>query len=336
MEVDTLIKQANQVYNDNWPQTTLFERAIFCSWSCEIGDCKFCYMSSQPKGSEDNSKKRRTQASILAEALLCRKYGWEIGFVTGGMHIWKHEELLELFKNIYAVYGEKFWISFGPLSKDQVIAYTPFAKGVVGSTETIEPKLHKKVCPSKPIEPYTKMFEYADSLGLKKAMTMIVGLGEKHEDFELLKEFITKYKIDKIHLYCLNPQKGTYFENAKSPSKEEQAWWISKTRISFPKIDIQLGIWLDKIERISYLLNSGANSISKFPITSAFGKKQAQEIEIEAKKANREFKGTLTKIIDIDWEKELAKIDIDEDLKKQVIEKVLQYERKMKRNVENS
>ncbi len=332
MEVDNLIKQANQVYNDNFPQTTLFERAIFCSWSCEIGDCKFCYMSSQQK-SENNDKKRRTQASILAEALLCKKYGWEIGFVTGGMHIWKHEELLELFKNLYAVYGEKFWISFGPLSKEQVIAYEPFAKGVVGSTETIEPELHKKVCPSKPIEPYTKMFEYADELGLKKAMTMIVGLGEKHEDFNLLKEFIQKYKIDKIHLYCLNPQKGTYFENAKSPSKEEQAWWISKTRIEFPKIDIQLGIWLDKIERISYLLNSGANSISKFPITSAFGKKQAQQIEKEAKKANRKFEGTLTKIIDIDWKKELDKIDIDDDLKEKILEKLLQYERKMKRNV---
>ena len=58
MEVDTLIKQANQVYNENWPQTTLFERAIFCSWSCEIGDCKFCYMSSQPKGSKGTQEAR--------------------------------------------------------------------------------------------------------------------------------------------------------------------------------------------------------------------------------------------------------------------------------------
>ena len=331
MEIDELISKAKQIYNDNWPQTTLFERAIFCSWSCAIGDCTFCFMSTQSK--DELGEKRRTTASILAEVLLCKKYGWEIGFVTGGVHAWKHEELLELFKKIYEIYEDKFWISFGPLSKEHVKTYAPYAKGVVGSTETIEPILHKKVCPSKPLEPYEKMFEYADELGLKKAMTFIVGLGEKHEDFELMKQFIEKNKIDKIHIYGLNPQKGTVFENAQPPSKEEQAWWIANTRIAFPKIDIQMGIWLDRVDRISYLLEAGTNSISKFPITSAFGKQTAIEIEKQAEKAGREFKGTLTKIKNVDWQAELDKTSINEELKQKVLEKVLQYDKKMRKNV---
>lgn len=331
MEINELISKAKQTYSQNWPATTCFERAIFCSWSCAIGDCTFCFMSTQSK--DELGEKRRTAASILAEVLLCKKYKWEIGFVTGGMHAWKHEELLELFKKIYEIYEDKFWISFGPLSREQVEAYKPYAKGVVGSTETINPELHKKVCPSKPLEPYEKMFEYAAGHNLKKAMTFIVGIGEKHEDFELMKNFIAKYKIDKIHIYGLNPQKGTVFENSEPPTKEEQAWWIAKTRLEFPKIDIQMGIWLDRVDRISYLLEAGTNSISKFPITSSFGKETAIEIEKQAEIAGRKFKGTLTRIKAVDWKKELDKTSIDDELKGNILEKVLQYEKKMKRNV---
>ena len=59
------------------------------------------------------------------------------------------------------------------------------------------------------------------------------------EDFELLKDFVIRHNIDKIHFYSLNPQKGTVFEKSKHITKEYHAEWIAKTRIAFPKLDIQ-------------------------------------------------------------------------------------------------
>ena len=77
--------------------------------------------------------------------------------------------------------------------------------------ETVNEKVHKKVCPSKPIQPYLKMFDNAQELGLQNAITIIIGLGETIDDFPKLKSLIEKHNISKIHFYCLNPQKGTVF-----------------------------------------------------------------------------------------------------------------------------
>jgi len=44
-----LIEQADRIYKENFPAETAFERAVFFSWGCTIGDCTFCYMSTQPK-----------------------------------------------------------------------------------------------------------------------------------------------------------------------------------------------------------------------------------------------------------------------------------------------
>ena len=63
-EFNNLIKQANKVYLDNFPQTTNFERALFFSWYCEIRDCKFCYMSTQPKDEGFKKIGRRKKVRI--------------------------------------------------------------------------------------------------------------------------------------------------------------------------------------------------------------------------------------------------------------------------------
>ncbi|MFQ5475117.1 MAG: radical SAM protein, partial [Candidatus Nanoarchaeia archaeon] len=212
--------------------TTCFERALFFSWGCSIGDCAFCYMSTQPEEKRLRETKR-SEESILAECLIAKKLGWDIGFFTGGIGVLSTEELLSLLKGIYEISG-KVWLSIGPVNRISLEKIKPYVKGVVGSTETINPELHKKVCPSKPLEPYEKMFEEAKSLGLMRAMTFIVGMGENRDDFVLLKSFIEKHEIQKIHVYGLIPQKGTVFEGKEAPTPEEQAWWIAKLRIEFP------------------------------------------------------------------------------------------------------
>ncbi len=332
-DCNELIAEAQEVYRQNFLPKTSFERAVFFSWGCTIGDCQFCYMSTQPADKKPTETKRST-ASILAEFILAKNLGWDIGFFTGGIGVFTPTEMESLLKAIIEITQEKIWLSLGPLSKPLLQRYLPYAKGVVGSTETINPELHTLVCPSKPLAPYERMFEGATELGLKKAMTFIVGMGEKKEDVGLLKQFIQKYAIDKIHIYSLIPQAGTRFEYAAVPSAEEQAWWIAQLRLAFPHLDIQCGIWEDRVERISYLLQAGANSISKFRATALFGTPVAQEIERQAWIAGREFRGTLTQVPDIDWRQEVQKLSVEPGLQEKTIIKLEEYLLKMRKNQE--
>jgi biotin synthase-like enzyme len=304
---------------------TCFERAIFFSWYCGIRDCAYCYMSTQP----DSKKAVRSKEGLLAELLLCKKLGWEIGFISGGIGAFSQTKFKDLLKDMYKVAGEKFWLNVGSLSLEELKDYLPYTKGVVGSIETVNKEIHDKVCPSKPMEPYFKMFENASELGLKNAITIILGLGETIEEFEEFKKIVGKYEISKVHFYGLNPQKGTVFEDAEPPSAEYQAEWIRKTREEFPEMDIQCGIWVDRVDRVAKLLKAGANSISKFPILRKFGSDEAKEIEEQAKKAGFEFKGTLTKLPEIDWDKEIENLNIDENLKEKVKIKLNLYLKNM-------
>lgn len=332
-EISSLIQKAEHIYREHFPLETCFERAIFFSWGCTIGDCTFCYMSTQPKDKKPQETKRRI-SSILAEFILAKNLGWDIGFFTGGIGVFSADEITLLLKAANEIIGEKIWLSIGPIPKKTLLQYLPYIKGVVGSTETINPELHKIVCPSKPLAPYERMFETASEFKLLKAMTFIVGMGETHDDFKLLEEFIKKYQIDKIHIYGLIPQESTMFQNTLPPTGEEQAWWIAKLRIAFPKLDIQCGIWEDRTERVSLLLKAGANSISKYQATKLFGTKVSQDIEAEAKKAGRKFNGTLTKLPDMDWNQEVEKLSLDRKLKEEILQKLLIYLKKMNDNVQ--
>lgn len=334
-EISFLVEKADAIYKEHFSLQTPFERAIFFSWGCSIGDCTFCYMSTQPTGKLP-TETRRTTESILAEFLLAKHLGWDIGFFTGGIGVFSPDEVEFLLKAASEITGEKLWLSVGPVAKPILKKYLPYIKGVVGSTETINPQLHKIVCPSKPLAPYEKMFLDAKELGLKKAMTFIVGMGEKKEDFILLKAFIEKYEIDKIHVYGLIPQKGTMFEHSAIPTKEEQAWWIAQLRIAFPTLDIQCGVWEDRVERISLLLRAGANSISKFKATKLFGTKIAEEIEQQVKMAGRTFRGTLTKLPEMDWDAQIQRLSLDPDLKGKIREKLYnEYLAKIQRKKKN-
>jgi len=285
-------------------------------------------MSTQ-KGKNKGKIARRSTESILAEVFLCKKLGWQLGFISGGHNAYNTTEFLKLLRQINIVAEEKVWINIGPVSKPELRKFMPYIKGVVGSIETINPVIHLSVCPSKPVKPFEEMFQNAKELGLKNAMTIIVGLGEKISDFEILRQFIVRNSISKIHFYGLNPQKGTAFEKASPPAKEYQAEWISRTRKAFPGIDIQCGIWKDRPEYISALLKAGANSISKFPAIKKFGSEEAKRIELEAKKAGRKFLGTLTKKTKISLD-EIDNYKLPIEIKEKVKEKLKQYMKRLK------
>ncbi|MBW3017744.1 hypothetical protein KY325_01140, partial [Candidatus Woesearchaeota archaeon] len=46
-ETRRLVEQANKVHLANFSKKVWFGRCIFLSWYCDVGDCKFCYRSTQ-------------------------------------------------------------------------------------------------------------------------------------------------------------------------------------------------------------------------------------------------------------------------------------------------
>ena len=321
LETEQLLTKAEKVYAENFTNTCWYGRCIFLSWYCDLGTCKFCFRSTIKHKIKYAENAKRSLSSIIVEALLCKKLGWRIEFLTGGYKIFPIKEMVEKAKIISQVYGEKIWLNLGVTSKADLEKFKPYVKGIVSSIETVESELHRKVCPDKPIEPYELMFSYAPEF--KKSMTIVIGLGEKKEDFILLAEFIEKHKLDRITFYALKPVKGTSF--TEGPKTEDYLWWIAQTRIRFPQLEIIAGTTARRYEEVGLLLKAGANAFTKFPATKMFGTKEAQQIEIDIKKAGRKFSGTLTEIPALDWDKEVEKLGLDGELEKEVKEQMREY-----------
>ena len=333
LEIKKLIDQAKAVYKENFSNVCWYGRCIFLSWYCDLGTCKFCFRSTVKHKIQHAKTAKRSLSSDLVEALLCKKLGWRVEFLTGGYKIFPIEELVERAKLISKVYGEKIWLNLGVISREDLDLFKPYVKGIVSSIETIDPELHDKICPDKKIAPYEEMFDYAQEF--KRSMTMVIGLGEKREDFELLKKFITKHKLDRITFYALKPVKGTIFENSNGPETEDYLWWIASTRIAFPKIEIIAGTTARRYEEVGMLLKAGANAFTKFPVTKMFGTKEAHKIESDIKENGRQLKGTLTVLPEFDWDKEIEAIGLDKELEVEVKEKLGLYLKRIKDNVKN-
>lgn len=328
-DFEVLIKEANRVFMENFHPETWFGRCIFISWYCDIGTCNFCFRSTIKHKIRHASSAKRSLPSILTDAILGKNLGWRIEFLTGGYRIFSFEEQLDICKKVSEVYGHRIWINLGTLGRDELQQMIPYVEGVCASIETIDPLLHRKVCPDKPIEPYSEMLKDAKEMGFKTSMTIIIGLGEKKKEFELLADFIEEHNIDRITFYALKPVQGTRY--TESPEPEEYAWWIAKTRIRFPKLEIMAGMTPRRAEDYAgLLLRAGANALTKFPAVRKFGSSQAKEIERQVVEAGRKFLGSLTKLPDIDWAAEVDRLPFEEELKAKISQKIGEYTAKMR------
>ena len=309
-----------------------FERALFFSWYCGLGDCTFCYMSLLKDKIEDPKKARRSFESIFAETIICKKFNWKIEFLSGGYESYSVEELLFLTKGIYSIIGERLWLNIGFLSRKELLEFKPYIEGYAGTVETVNWNLRKNVCPSKSMVPILKSFEYCDELGLKKAITIIIGLGESSEDISELINFIKQNKISRITFYALNPHPGTPFK--KSPELDYYSKWISSVRDNFPDIDIIAGAWIDKPEYYAKLLKSGANAITKLPTIRMFNSEKIIKIEESIKEAGFEFGSVFSGTIDFSSNSLVEKLDPEfftKEMKSKIIEKLNSYFKKMKK-----
>ncbi|MBS3064396.1 MAG: radical SAM protein, partial [DPANN group archaeon] len=101
------LEKAQEVYRENFNNETWYGRCIFLSWYCDLGTCKFCFRSTQKHKIKFAANAKRTLSSVIVEALLCKKLGWRIEFLTGGYKIFPIKDLVEMTKQVSNVFGEK-------------------------------------------------------------------------------------------------------------------------------------------------------------------------------------------------------------------------------------
>ncbi len=291
-EIIDLLDKANTATLKNHGNKITLERAVFISWWCDKGDCAFCYMSSQKSKIKDPKKAKRNVNSILAEAELLRRIGWNIEFISGGYGSYTNEEIKNISQKIYEITGKPVWLNTG-ITKD-LDKFGEEIIGITGAVETANPILHDEICPSKSLEDISEMLELAGDFGFKKAITIILGLGELPEDLKYLFKLINDLGIQRVIFYSLNPHSETKYENFSQPASLYYAGSVAATRIKFPELEIITGTWIDNLANIGPLLLAGANGITKFPLFKMFGTNHGQRVEEEVKWAGKELIGTFT------------------------------------------
>jgi biotin synthase-like enzyme len=138
------------------------------------------------------------------------------------------------------------------------------------------------------------MLETAGEMGFKKAITIIMGLGETPEDLKYLFDLTDQLGIHRIIFYSLNPHKDTIYANTPQPASLYYAGVVAATRIKFPALEIVTGTWLDNLANIGPLILAGANGLTKFPLFKMFATNYGLKVEEEVKWSGRELSGTFT------------------------------------------
>ncbi|MEE9564550.1 MAG: radical SAM protein, partial [Candidatus Hydrothermarchaeaceae archaeon] len=297
-----VLKKADGVTRKNHNFVTL-ERAILLSWWCDKSDCKFCHMSTQ--NIESSEKAKRKPWSILAEAELIDRVGWDVEFLSSGYGAYNLSEIRELTEMIAHVTERPQWLNVGVLNEKEM-QFGDEVGGIIGSVETVS-KIRKQICPSKPLGPIKKMLKEAKESGLKTGITIVLGLGEGIEDIPVLLNLIGELNIDRITLYSLNPHDGTALGDSPPPASIYQAGVIALTRLEFPKIHIIGGTWIDQLPNIGLMLLAGANGITKYPVFTMFGNRHGKKVEEEVKFTNRKLLGTFTDMDILTGKKALEK-----------------------------
>lgn len=313
-----LMKKANEITLKNHSKIITLERAIFLSWWCDKGDCAFCYMSTQKNKIKDPKKAKRNINNIYAEAEMCKRLNWNIEFLSGGYESFTTQEIKKIAINIKNITNDGVWLNTG-ITND-LEEFGDEIKGITGAIEVANPKLHEKICPSKKLEDISQMLDISGDLGFKKAITIILGLGETLYDVEYLINYIKDYKIDRVIFYSLNPHKETIYANFSQPSSLYYAQVVSTIRLTFPNIEIICGTWIDNLANIGILILSGANGITKFPLFKMFGTKYGKRVEEEVKWAGRELKGTFTDKTQLGLEKSEFNQELDKFIKRYIKE----------------
>lgn len=318
LDIFDLIKKANKTTLDKHGNLITLERAVFLSWWCDKGDCAFCYMSTQKEKIKDPKKARRNINNIYAEAEMCKRLDWNIEFLSGGYESFTTQEIKQIATTIKDITGDGVWLNTG--ITDELSEYGSEIKGITGAVEVANPEIHNRVCPSKKLDDISNMLDVAGDLGFKKAITIILGLGETLDDVNYIIDYIKEHEIDRVIFYSLNPHKETIYADSSQPASLYYAQVVAQVRLAFPNIEIICGTWIDNLANIGILILSGANGITKFPLFKMFGTKYGKRVEEEVKWAGRELKGTFTDKDMLGPQKSEISSDLDKFIKRYVKE----------------
>ena len=313
-----LIKNANEITLKKHGDLITLERAVFLSWWCDKGDCAFCYMSTQKDKIKDPTKARRNISNIYAEAEMCKRLDWNIEFLSGGYKSFTTQEIKEIATTIKDITGDGVWLNTG--ITNELDEYGTEIKGITGAVEVANPQIHERVCPSKKLDDISNMLDVAGDLGFKKAITIILGLGETLDDVSYIIDYIRDHNIDRVIFYSLNPHKETVYATSSQPASLYYAQVVAQVRLAFPDIEIICGTWIDNLANIGILILSGANGITKFPLFKMFGTKYGKRVEEEVKWAGRQLKGTFTNKSMLGDEKSEFSPELDRFIKRYVKE----------------
>ena len=331
-ELQVLLDKANSVYQQNFSNEVYFERSVFINWTCAIADCKYCYLSTKPKhNAGEKPTAIRSKESILAEVLICKALGWDIGYITGGLRVESTENLIDLVQKINQVTGRKIMMNFGPYSRPIIEKFKPHILGMGSAIESFDENLHNFICPSKPLKVLIKFLEDLQELQLQKLITIILGLGEHKDDVSLVIKNIKHYNIEKVQLCFLKPQENTIFDDVPSPNMEYMASWVAQIRIACPNIQIKVALVKERIDDFSLLLKAGINGFSRFMVFDDFNSNLARTLEKECLEAGRKLKGNFTSLPELDLYKLVLELPFDKELKEKILVKAEQYYRKLKK-----
>jgi biotin synthase-like enzyme len=318
-----------------------FARAIFGSWYCSIGDCKFCFLSTQKKAKIYVSKRR--VESVIAESIILKHLNVKLQDFTGGVLGNDYSELVKLTKLLYYIFEEPVWINLNVVPLKVWDEIKKYVEGLIYSTETFNKKLHDFVAPSKPLENSFKVFEFLDSEKKKKGVTLIIGLGETWKDIEVTNEFLETWQVNHINVYGLKPIKGTIYENKVSPPLPYILFWISELRINNPDLIVVGSKSYRYINEYPFFYKAGANYYSKLRFINDFGKKGFKYFDYLNKKFNiphdtivsmneEEFNIFKEKVLSYNLDNLIKKSRVEFN-KELVIEKIKNYLKIMEKNI---
>ncbi len=290
------LAEANALTKKHHGSYVTLERAVFLSWWCSVASCAFCYMAKQKGKVGEPEKAKRAPWRILAEAELLRRIGWEVEFLSGGYGAYNLGELRLLAEMVAHVVRSKVWLNVGVLSAEELEQLRGAVEGVTGSVECVNERLRREIVPGKPLGEIKRMLTEAKDMGFATGITVILGLGEGEEDTYPLLELVQELSLDRVTIYALNPHEGTRYEDSPPPASLYQAGVIAALRISFPKLRIISGTWVDQLPNIGVALLAGANGITKFPLFSMFGTRHGRKVEEEVRHACRKLLGTFSDI----------------------------------------
>ena len=331
-KLQPMLNLAQDTFVKHFSPEIYFERSIFINWTCAIADCKYCFLSTIPKYNPGKGTKAiRSQASILAEALVCRAMGWKIGYLTGGLRVETPQYLIDLAQKMEAVINQKTTLNFGPYSRPAIEQYRPHILGMGAAIESFDEELHSFICPSKPLPSLLRFLGDLQELQLQKLITIILGIGERQEEVYIAVENIKKYNIEKVQLCFLKPQAGTIFNEIPSPDPYYMAWWIANIRIACPKVIITIALVRSQLPNLALYLRAGANNVTRFLVFKYFGSSLARDLEQQCAQAGRTLRGHFMTLPVVDIPSLVDNLPFPAFQKAKILYKAEQYYQKLKK-----